>query len=228
MVRKISKNKFNNFLAIYSLVFFFLASCVVAKEIGRILILRFDQQKEKINIYKIGENYYLDEDKVEPLDISAEEIKISWKAEFKYPWQGEEFFSRTLLEENLNWTWKKSKDTLIGKTEIETCPVGLEYFLEEGKLKARIYFTNKTNYPVEDLTYRFVVKYPPDFYLNENNFALVKGEESLKIESDFNALRGSLTKLFDGINYSAAEFSIYVGTVEPGEYSQAIINLFTQ
>jgi hypothetical protein len=176
-----------------------------------------EQQPESFNIFKSQDKYYLDESNEDLSGAIVNEIKISWIAEYSY--QGEYF---VLYEKELDWAWQKTENGLSGTTDRYSCPITLEYSFLENSLNVKTSVTNKADFPVENLTYRFIVKYSPDFSLDNSNFTLNKGEERVQFNVGSDILSKSLEKISDG----EAEISISVGTVNSGDKSEISINLF--
>lgn len=191
---------------------------------GRILVINFDKQKEEIKIYKQEGNYSLAKNELSiPANFVWGEIKANWYAEWKY--QGK---NSSIYEQDLNWTWERSENSLTGKTEFSSCPIGLCYSLDENnQVKVKAYFTNNINYPLEDLTYKFVVKYSSDFAFDSKACVLSKGGEEIRSKPSSDVLKSFINSNFNEVDKAEiTEFLMYVGTVEPGEYSEASLDLF--
>ncbi len=197
----------------------------LAKDDQPSLVFKLPKQEKKMEIVK-NPNGFAPNQVIEN-ENSAENINIFWRAEFDYPWQGEKVAKRFLLEEGKEWNWKKVDDRFVGKTQIASCPVGLEYFYGNNQLKAKIYFTNVTEHPVENLTYKYVLEHPPDFKFDPQDMTLSKGDRIIELDADLKDGGYALTKLYDGNYQSAVIFSIFVGEIDAGEKSEAEVILMT-
>jgi len=185
-----------------------------------ILVINFDQQQQELNVYKEFDSYFFNRSEVDLSKINENQIKIGWEAEYK--WKGNK---HVLREENLKWDWKQSKNNLIGKTKLKSCPIGLEYSLKENRFRIKIYFTNTENYSLSDISYKFIIKHPPTFSLDSEKFILYKEDQKIKFEPNLNISEICLTRVFDGIYFSETELSMFVGTIKPGEHSEASFDL---
>lgn len=214
-------------------LFLLFVSFVLANEKIPFLVFNFEAQNdlESIVFYKEKgeqkkEKDYLIEFNEEIFTQETEKfLDITWQAEFSYPWKGGEPEVQVLREEDLNWTWIKGEKQITGKSSIESCPVILEYFLNENSIHAKVFFENVTDYPVENLVYKFILKYPKDFLLGNQELLLSGQEKTGKLKINSDVLGNNLTNLYEGNFYSAIEYSLSAGTVKPGESSQTVVNL---
>ncbi len=199
-----------------------------------IILFKKDFSMDNLDSRAIYKNTNLVYQKNELFDKNLEEssvveeniLKISWQAEFFHPWSEGVAQGRFLLEENLNWDWLQGDNSLIGQTSIESCPIALEYFIEDGILKAKVSFTNKTEYPVENLIYKFIIKYPSEFNFQEEKLIFSKDgyQQEITVVSDI--FEQNLNHLYQGSIESAIQYSFEAGNINSGENSQIIINLF--
>jgi hypothetical protein len=184
------------------------------------LIFNLAKQREDLNFVKSKSGYSFEQSKPRVDRNLFEELDIVWRAEFDYPWQGQEKKTQSLFEEGLDWTWERKGERLIGKSMIASCPVGLEYFMENKQLKAKIHFINTTEKPVENLTYKFILEYPPDFSFDPQQMVLSKNGQEIEFDANLQVEGYALTRLYDGVEESALQFSLYVGNISSGEKSE--------
>jgi|GEM_PF-6930691 len=187
------------------------------------IIFKMDQQKKKFFVKEENNIYFSDNN---PDTSLEDQFGVFWRGEYR--WNG---YNNILQESDLFWIWENAGNSLKGKTELSSCPIGIEYFWEGNKLKSNIFAVNKTEYPIEDLTYKFRIRYPSEFSLNENELLLSNKKNNISFELDSraeNKFLKNFTILFDKNYYSAVDLSIFVGTMESGEYSEAEIILFSK
>jgi len=163
------------------------------------------------------------DDSIDVPDIFKGMVKTFWIMEFD--WQGEKYI---FSQEDPGINWERQDNRIIGTVERENSSFTIEYSLNEERLVTGIFFTNNTEYPVEKLVYKFYIRYPSGFILDEENLLLGKGKDSINFEVVSKSENRSITELFKGLYLDGAEVLIREGTVEVGGYSEAGVSVISQ
>lgn len=191
------------------------------------LSFELTKQKDKVVFVKEEADDFKKESQSSIVDLT-EKIGIVWRARFDYPWQGQAVADRSLFEEGLDWSWESQENKLVGTAEIASCPVGLEYELQGNELKAKIYFTNTTEHPVENLRYRLILQYPPGFDLRKDQSVLSNFRQQIELKKGSSVKQAVLKQIYQGTSESALEYSLEVGTVNSQEKSEAEVSILVK
>mgnify|MGYP007111981370 FL=1 len=157
--------------------------------------------------------------------IQKENLRIKWGAVFSYPYRSTEYKEIHLDEDNLEWKWREEGNRLIGETSIESCPVTVEYFIQENILISKVSFTNTTENILKDLNYVFEINFPPNFVVSEGKILTSKGNRAGEIVITTGGYEGRLESRYDGKEKSSANYLVYIGNVEPNQTNNAMIEL---
>ena len=156
---------------------------------------------------------------------NMESLDIKWGAVFNYPFQSNENKEIHLHEDNLDWRWREEANKLIGETSIESCPVILEYSIENNKLISRISFTNTTKKTIDNLQYVFEINFPSHFVIENGKILTSRNRNAGEVVLTTDNYIGKLAERYEGNERGSANYIIEIGDINPNQTNNALIVL---
>lgn len=151
-------------------------------------------------------------------------IRVEWTASYKYPYLNDEPIDISLTEDDLTWEWKRLGSQVTGESYIESSPIILKYYIDNGVVTGEITIENRTSKAIKSLEYILRIKHPPYFKVENNKLIQSKenNKQSLYITSD--KYSGELLPDFEGKETSSSKYVLSVGDIKPGELNTAIFH----